>query len=345
MNNQSKFRFLSLCLIAGLISLGNYCYLFAQGTCQRIMEQDSSLNNLVDPPGYETGQLGKLGKVDKFGSGSQNMILIAGLGFGGESFDEWMTQNAGKYTMYSITLPGFGGTPAPPSPPESTSFGKQPWTNAAFGAIEKLILDEKIEQPIIVGHWLTGTQLALRLALKHPDKVKSVIIISGSACFVPTDTSQYKAHPPIEQRIASIDLYMVPKWYKTVTRVTWDDNNFLPGDYAVNPVRGLRLWREAAEPPLHVWVRYLNEFYAQDISLKLDSLTVPTLLLYPGLDNLYYDPGQNYMHAYCITSWAASAPGNKMIQSVTIPNSRVCMWFDQPEKFDEEVEKFLKSLD
>jgi hypothetical protein len=38
-------------------------------------------------------------------------------------------------------------------------------------------------------------------------------------------------------------------------RETWDDNNFLPGDYAVNPILGLRLWREAASPQVHVWIR------------------------------------------------------------------------------------------
>jgi pimeloyl-ACP methyl ester carboxylesterase len=237
------------------------------------------------------------------------------------------------------------GTPAPPSPPESVSFGQMPWTIGAFNAIEKLIENEKIENPIVIGHWMTGTQLALRLALKYPDKIKAIIIPSGYACFVMTDTSVYKPHPPLEQRIAGIDRYMIPKWFKTVTRETWDDNNYMPYDYAVNPIMGLRIWREAAEPPLHVWVRYLNEFYCQDITQQLDSLTVPTLLLYPGLEGLYHEPNQNYMQASCYTSWAASAPNHKMITSVTIPNSRICMWIDQPQRFEEEVDKFLAGVE
>jgi len=314
---------------------------FAQQTCERILVQDSTLNNLVDPPGYKTGTLGGLARVDKVGHGPQAMILIPGIGFSGDIFDKFMTSHETEFTMYTVTLPGMGGTPAPPCPPESVSFGEQPWTNAAFGAIEKLIENEKIERPIIMGHWMTGPQLALRLALNYPDKIKAVIIPSGTACFIATDTIKYKPHPDLAWRISSIDKYMAPMWYKTVTRVTWDDNNFLPGDYAVNPILGLRMWREAALPPLHVWVRYLCEFYAQDITQQLDSLTVPTLLLYPGLEDLFFEPGQNYMYGYCHTSWAASVPDHKSIKSVTIPNSRVCMWLDQPEKFNEEVNKFL----
>jgi len=338
---RRKLHIMLACL---LISLFFSITTFAQKPVQRILVQDSTHNNLIDPSGYQTGILGEFGRVDKVGHGPQAMILIPGIGFGGGIFKEFMSAHENEFTMYAITLPGMDGTPAPPCPPESVSFGEQPWTNAAFGAIEKLIETEKMERPIIVGHWITGPQLSLRLALKHPDKIKAVIIPSGSACFIATDTTRMKPHPPVEQRISGVNQYLVPKWFKTVTRETWHDNNFLPGDYAVNPILGLRLWREAAEPPLHVWIRYLNEFYSQDITLELDSLKVPTLLLYPGLEGIYHQPNQNYMHGFCVVGWAASAPNNKSITSVTIPDSRVCMWVDQPEKFNEELNKFLAGV-
>lgn len=316
----------------------------AQGQCIRIMDQDSTLNSLIDPPGYKTGVLGKLGKWEKVGTGPQALILIPGLGFGGDIFREFMTEHKDKFTMYAVTLPGFGGTPAPPSPAAGISYGDMTWTNAAFGAIEKLIESEKIARPVILGHWLTGPQLALRLALKYPKNVRAVIIVSGSACFEMTDTTKMPTHPPLDKRILAIDTYVVPQWFKTVTRETWDDNNFLPQDYAVNPVRGLRLWREAAEPRLHVWVRYLCEFYSQDVTLELDSLKVPTLLLKPGLEGIDFDPGQNYMDAFCNTGWQAILPKQKMLTAVTIPNSRTCLWFDQPEKFESAIDDFLMKV-
>lgn len=297
------------------------------------------------PPGYRTGKLGTLGGVVRAGTRTQAMILIPGLGFGGSVFSEFMEGFAGQYRMYAVTLPGFGGTAAPPAPGEKTSFGEQTWTNGALAAIEKLIEDEGIQNPIIVGHWLTGTQLALRLAMKHPDKVRAVVILAGSARMVGSDSARAAMLSTLEKRIAVIDKFMAPRWFKTVTRETWDDNNFLPGDYAVNPVRGLRLWREAAAPGLHVWVRYLCEFNAQDITLEMDKLTVPTLILKPGLEGIYHTAGNNYMENYCHKNWEGSIGNNRNISVKTIPDSRVCLWFDQPQEVRKAVVDFLAGID
>lgn len=333
-------RIVSTCLVlVSAVSL-----LQGQEVCIRITAQDSTLNNLVDPPDYKTAKPGTLGAVHRTGKGTRTMLLIPGLGFGGGVFKEFMDRFADDYRMYAVTLPGFGGTPAPPSPDEGTSFGKQTWTNAALSAIEKLMEDEALGNPIIVGHWLTGTQLALRLAMKHPDKVKGVIILAGASRIV-FDDPQYAPHfATPEKRVQTTDKVSAPFWFKTVTRETWDDNNFLPGDYAINPVRGLRLWREAAVPPLHVWVRYLLEFQAQDISPALSNLTVPTLILKPGLDGVYHDSGKNYMEDFCHKSWEGFVEKNAKITVKTIPNSRACLWFDQPAEVNSAVSNFLKSI-
>ncbi|MEW5796264.1 MAG: alpha/beta hydrolase [Candidatus Zixiibacteriota bacterium] len=316
-----------------------------QDQCERIMQQDSTLNNLIDPPGYKTCPLGTLGGVEKAGTGPQPMVLIPGLGFGGDIFRDFMTSHLTQYTMYAVTLPGMGGTPAPPSPPETVSFGEQTWTTGALSAIEKLIQDKGLDRPIVLGHWIGGTQIALRLALSHPERVKAVILVSGSACMVPTDTARFPTRLSLDQRTKATDLYMAPLWFKTVTRETWDDNNFLPGDYAVNPVRGLRLWRQAATPPLHVWVRYLCEFNAQDIGLSLDSLAVPTLLIRPGLEGAAEESGSKYLEGYCHKSWELPVVTGGKFQMVTVPNSRVCLWYDQPSTYDSLIEAFVNVLD
>jgi pimeloyl-ACP methyl ester carboxylesterase len=308
------------------------------------MVQDSTLNNLVDPPGYQTAKLGTLGGVIQRGSGSKSMILIPGLGFSGNVLNGFMEKFSGEYRMYAVTLPGFGGTPAPPCPPEKTSLGEQTWTNAALGAIEKLIEEEKLKDPVVVGHWLTGTQLALRLAMKHPGKIKGVILLSGVARMYVGDSTRMASINTLAKRVAFNDNIMAPKWFKTVTRETWDDNNFLPGDYAVNPRLGLRLWREAASPKLHVWIRYLCEFNSQDISFDLDKLTVPTLLLKPGLEGVYHDPANHYLENYLHKSWVGSAEKNPVIAVKIIPDSRICPWIDKPEEVSAAVLDFLNSL-
>lgn len=318
---------------------------FGQQSVKRILAQDSTLNNLVDPPGYQTAPLGSLGNVKKAGKGTQAMILVAGLGFSADIFDDFMAQFADRYKIYAVTLPGFGGTAAPPCPPEKTSFGEQTWTNGAIAGIEKLMKDENIQNPIIVGHWLGGTQIALRLAMKHPDKVKGVVLLAGAARLFTGDTAYARYYATLEKRVATIDNFFAPRWFKTVTRETWDDNNFLPGDYATNPVLGLRLWRQAASPKLHVWVRYLCEFNAQDITGEMGKLAVPTLILKPGLEGIFHDPKNNYMENYCDKGWGDSIQNNPKITVKTIPNSRVCLWFDQPEAVHQAVVEFLKSVE
>lgn len=334
---------LTTVIVALAVAGGSASNAFSQQTCIRIMEQDSTLDNLSAPSGYRTSELGHLGKVKRVGESGQAMILIPGAGFGGEIFDEFMERHSNKYRMFAVTIPGFGGTPAPPTPPPGTSFGEQTWTTGALAGLERLIADERLENVIVVGHWLIGTQLATRLAAKHPDKVDALVLLSGTPRWTITDTSYAKYYETPQKRIASIDGFLATRWFKTVTRETWDDNNFLPQDYAVNPVRALRLWREAASPELHVWVRYLCEFNAEDLCPTIQGLTVPTLVLRPGLEGLWVE-GQNYMaDTYCLNSWNGCGDRNPTITIKTIPESRACLWFDQPDQVDAAIEEFLTS--
>jgi pimeloyl-ACP methyl ester carboxylesterase len=312
----------------------------AQEAPPRILEQDPELDNLITPPGYSTGVLGELGDVRRTGDGAETMLLIPGFGFGGDVFSALTTAWSERFTMWAVTLPGFGGTPAPPTPPAATSFGEQTWTRAAGDATSELLVEKGLTNVVVVGHWLGGTQVALEIARRHPDRVRAVVLLAGSARWVPSSGAEASV-PTLEQRVAGVDGSLAPRWFRTVTRATWDDNNFLPGDYAANPVIGLRLWRRAAEPALHVWVRYLCEFYAQDSTLLLADLSTPTLVLQPGLEGTYHDPGNNYLHAYVHTSWGESLRERDAVTTRTLPNTRIVMWADTPAVVVEQVEQFL----
>lgn len=328
-------------LLAFIISASDVS---GQEALPRIMRQDSTVNNLVDPSGYVTAPLGTLGAVTVSGSGAQPVILIPGLGFGAEIFTEFIAGLGEGYTVYAVTLPGFGGTAAPPLPAPDASFREQTWTNGTLNAIEALIKEQSIKNPIVVGHWLTGTQLALRLAMNHPDNVKAVVLLSGSARMMVADSLYERHYGTLEKRVAAVDRWLSPRWFKTVTRETWDDNNFLPSDYAVNPVRALRLWREAASPKLHVWIRYLCEFNAQDISFDIHMLKVPTLLLKPGLEGIAGIPDQKYLYDYCHRSWEGILAKNPKIVVRTIPDTRVCLWFDKPLEVRSAIRDFLQGV-
>jgi pimeloyl-ACP methyl ester carboxylesterase len=304
------------------------------------MAQDSALNNLVHPPGTRTAAWGTLGGVVTAGTGTRPMILIPGLGFSGGVFDEFMARHAADFRMYAVTLPGFGGTDPLPMP-DSTSYVLQPWMHSAEQGILALMDREGIRRATLVAHWALGTQLALRLALLHPDRFEAVVLIAGVA------RAYYSNSPAMltwtaAQRATAIDR-LGSGWFRTVTRTTWDDNNYMSYDYALNPRRGLFLWREAARPALPVWIRYLLEFYAVDLTPDLPRLRVPVLVIQPGLDDpgYYAEKDRDYMRDLLLGSWQGVPRDQPMLQFVTIPGSRLFIQYDQPDALDRALAGFL----
>lgn len=310
---------------------------------QPSMAQDAALNNLRHPPGAETIPAGTLGNVRRVGEGKKTMLLIAGIGFGDGVWTEFMERRKTEYTMFAVTLPGFGGTKPLAMPADETKFGDTPWMRSSLRALNALLDKERIEKVTVVAHWMVATQLALQLALDQPARVEAVILIGG-ALKMYYDSNPATLNWTIEQR-RSFANAMGERWFKTVTRRTWDDNNFMSYDYAVNPRRGLFLWREAQAPTLPVWIRYLLEFYSTDYTASLKDLRVPVLVAQPGFDDpaFYVEAGKNYMRNSCIDSWKGAAELNQRLAFVTIPKSRLFIQYDQPEALDRAIAAFLSN--
>ena len=150
MSNQTResnrWHLWRVMLLLGAALLAGASGPAAQQTIKARMEQDPGLNNLVHPEGYHTAEPGTLGGVIRRGAGAVDMMLIAGAGFSGEVFEGFMQANAERYRMLAVTLPGFGGTPAPPMPPEKTSYGELSWIRGAQEAVVRLIEEEKLDQ-------------------------------------------------------------------------------------------------------------------------------------------------------------------------------------------------------
>jgi DNA-binding NarL/FixJ family response regulator len=62
-------------------------------------------------------------------------------------------------------------------------------------------------------------------------------------------------------------------------------------------------------------------------------------------DLVFHDPGNNYMESYCQRSWEGCIENNPKITVTRIPNSRACLWFDQPQEVKRAVVDFLKGVD
>ncbi len=311
---------------------------------QRIMEQDSSLNNLVHAENYTTGVLGELGEIKKSGSGNTAMILIAGYGFGAGIFSDLVKSFGSEYTTYAISLPGFGGTAAPPMPAVGTSYLEKPWIDGAMQGILNLIETESLEKPVIVGHFSTGSYLAFQLSIQHPDKIGKIVILGGQPYQFFADREDPNQGPiSPKKRVAMMDYYMGPRWFKTVTKRTWDANNFTADQYANDTDIAQQLWDEANSAPLPVLIRYLCEFWAQDMSADFAKVKTPTLVLVPTFNqSVLTNQDIFYVENYFINVWDLAKEQNPEMKFVDIEGGHLCMWKDKPEEVNAAMKSFLQ---
>ena len=308
--------------------------------------QDPSLDNLVHEAGYKTSELGSLGGVLEVGKGPIDMVLISGFGLGASAFDGFMQRNAKRYHMLAVTLPGFEGTAAPPMPPAGTSYGDQTWTRAATDAVVRLIKERGLKRPVLVGHYLNGTQVAAGVALRNPALVRGVILLAGSPRYEPLEaTPHWPKGLTVEKRIAMVDRGLAPQWFKTVTRTTWDTNNFNAADYSIDPSRGKAFADRANAPPLPVLIRYLCEFHASDVASPLAKSTLPVLLIQPSFTKaLRADPKRSYEASYFKEPWQGVFDNRARSKVAFLEDAGMLVMDDKPKEVDRMVADFLKKV-
>lgn len=305
--------------------------------------QDPALDNLAHAAGYETAALGTLGAVVERGRGPIDMVLVSGFGVGAGAFAAFMERNTEHYHMLAVTLPGLEGSAAPPMPPAGTSYGEQTWTNAAVDAVAQLVVERKLDRPVLVGHFVNGTQVAVRLAMRHPDLSRALILMAGTPRFEPVEAMPtWPRGMTVDQKVTAVDRFLAPRWFKTVTRPTWVAGNFTADDYSSDAARGKTCADRANEPPLPVLIRYLCEFHASDVRADLAKLRLPLLLLQPTFTaQAHADPQRSYLRAYFAEPWQGVLDDRPDTVRIDVADAGIMVMDDQPEKVDQAIAAFL----
>ncbi len=303
----------------------------------------AQVNNLLHPPDYEPAEYGILGKVEKFGNGPKDMIMIAGWGFDGTLFKSMEVDSIkANYTMYAVTLPGFGDTRAYPMPDQNEVYRDLYWTKGILSALKELIEKEGMEKPVVLSYFTYSNILALRLALDYPDLLDRVIIVSGIAKF----TASYPSYEPanLEQRIAFTERVMVQNWWKAIDQSGWNDGNFTPATFTSDSVMAKIYWNQMSDVPIPTMVRYLAEYYCTDLSLEYKNLKVPTLVVIPAFTREALAKPENSFLPYGFHhSWWGTKPSNPNFHLITISDSHAFILDDQPEKLMNVINKFIQN--
>lgn len=301
----------------------------------------NQINNLVHISGYVTAPWGELGEVKVFGSGARKAILLPGWGFDWSIFKDFIDTHKQEFTMYAVTLPGFGNTHAPPMPEQPESYKDLYWTNGIIRGLINLIDREKMNDPVLISYFTYSNLIAMRLALDYPDKIGNVIIISGMAKF----TANYPSYEPrnLNERINFVENILSKQWFKTVSKQTWDNGNFARGTFSKDSVKTLRHWNMMSSVPIPVMVRYLCEYYCTDTSLEYANLKVPTLVVVPSFTGKVFS-GNPYLASFFHYSWIGALSGSPQIQMVTFSDTQAFIIDDQPAKLYALIQEFLDGM-
>lgn len=117
-----------------------------------------------------------LPEVEKIGQGDTTLLIIPCMSCRWKSWETFMQRNSDRYTMYAVTLPGFGGTARPDLPLNSDGT---PWRDNALKQLSDLMQSEKMRDVVVVGHSF-GTMVAVQLAVRNPDRIVKLINVDGS---------------------------------------------------------------------------------------------------------------------------------------------------------------------
>ncbi len=295
--------------------------------------------------------LGQLGPVEKRGRGAVPLILLADLRTDWTIFQSFMERNAERYTMYAVTLPGYGGTPAPPKP-ATFDLTATPWWDGAKQGVLSLIEKNKLNKPVVVG--LSGSSyLAVRLALENPDKVRAAVVLDGQAY----TTFRSLANPDIPATLAerpevlskqpgAIGLIgeflpvMIASREAVEARIKAlppaQLTQFAAGVHDVERARALAINAFSTADPRAA--RYNAELFSTDLSSALKDLKVP-LLAIPAVpdDN---SPGQG---GAAPSQWYELKLKYPAIPLTVVPfeNTRSYIHEDAPQEFDAALAAFL----
>lgn len=290
---------------------------------------------------------GQLGRIEKRGHGAIPMILIAPVGFDWTVYQAFMERNAGRYTMYGITLPGSGGTPLPANPrafdPRAT-----PWWDSARQGILALMAKHKLKKTVIVG-LQSSAYLAARLALDRPEQVRAAVMICGLA-HTPQQSETDPDRPmTIEERRQSATLrvaamvtdlwpQVVPASRETGEKLLQAFLRVYPPGLSHNPKRNNELFLMGALDSSLQAVRYTHELALTDLAMEFGKLTVPVLAITAD-----HDDASTLQGTPDTAQWTEVKLRYSSIP-LTISrfeNSRLFVTDDAPQELDAAVAGFL----
>ena len=287
-----------------------------------------------------SGKPGVFEKVSKQGTGKIPVVLIPDMGADASIFDAFMQRNKATFTFYAVTLPGFGGTLAPP-PHSVIDFGKLQWWNNAETAVEHLIAKEKINRPLLIGHQ-AGAYLAMQTALNHPELTRGVVVLNG-LLWAPVQS--IPATSTVAERVHIVNGLTPTEIFPHPSKAAYLDF-MMKGAiwFCKDQKRQKEIAEIMSQPDQRVWWNYFADLATTNLSEPLKNLKVPMLVV-PSV----YDSGLQGYEMYnkiAMDQWSPleRSKSSLPIDVVPLQDCRAYATEDCPVKLDEAVNHWISAF-
>ena len=267
----------------------------------------------------------ELAYVDE-GTGEQTIIFVHGLG---SYLPAWQKNVEGlrdRYRCIALDLPGYG----------KSSKGNYPIGMAYYADVIRRFMEAlQIEQAVLAGHSMGG-QIAITLALQHPEKVTSLVLVA------PAGFERFSAGEAKWFRdVVTADAVRLTPVQQIRANLAANFHN-LPADAEFMVTDRIAL-RSAADFNFYceAIVQSVNGMLDEPVYEYLPEISQPALIIFGENDNLIPNP---YLHGGRSREIARIGqeriPDNRV---ELIPNCGHFAQFEKPAEVNGAIKSFLSS--
>jgi pimeloyl-ACP methyl ester carboxylesterase len=273
------------------------------------------------PAVFDAGSM----RVERHGERGSAVILIPGLASGAWVWKDTITALQGEHRVYAVTLAGFDGRPAV----------KGDVLALAAASLQELIVAQKLDKPVLVGHSLGGT-LALMFAAAHSDLIGGVVAIDGLPVFPTTEAVPAAQRPALAERMRAQFAGIAPADFEA------QQLQYMRRIGVVNESDAAAIAKRTARSDPQAVADYAGAVMALDLRAQLPTISVPVLEIAPYLASDYAAMGisEAAKRAY----YRSLLQGVAQLDVVGIAPARHFVMVDQPLALNEALRTFLATL-
>lgn len=264
--------------------------------------------------------------VEVVGTGP-DLILIPGLNCSREVWEATAERLKGRYRLHLLHIAGFAGEPA-------GGNAEGPVITPSVEALNAYIVQNKLKDPIVVGHSLGGL-MGLKLATSHPQALSKLIIVDAlpfiGVLFNPVATVDTIAPQAAQMRDAMLKVDDAA--YKAQQDAARAALAAATTDAERNP-RRIALWTATSDRRVSAQAFY--DDMTLDLRPELPKITAPVTVLVPHHASMPFTAPQTYGF------YEQQYKGTPKLRIVGIEDSRHFIIYDQPQAFAEALEAALQ---